>query len=143
MNLPPVYELLRQRGIAFVANSDGTFWTNCPACKRPTSNFVELGGDGLSARFRCDCGSSGVERVRSAWAKPSGNVTPPGDGADLRAFEEARGEFPEEDEPEPAPEPEPECEPKPVGDGSFSHIWRSKDYDYPCTPTGEVQPDDA
>ena len=27
--------------------------------------------------------------------------------------------------------------------GSFSHIWRSKDYDYPCTPTGEEQHDDA
>jgi hypothetical protein len=28
-------------------------------------------------------------------------------------------------------------------DGSFSHIWQSKDYDYPCTPTGEEQRDAA
>jgi hypothetical protein len=26
-------------------------------------------------------------------------------------------------------------------DGSVSHIWRSKDFDFPCTPTGEEQQD--
>jgi hypothetical protein len=28
-------------------------------------------------------------------------------------------------------------------DATYSHVWRSKDYDYPCTPTGEEQRDDA
>jgi hypothetical protein len=27
-------------------------------------------------------------------------------------------------------------------DGAFTHIWRSKDHDFPCTPTGEEQRDD-
>ena len=41
---------------------------------------------------------------------------------------------------------EPEIVAKPdaaeaADDPSFSYIWRSKDYDYPCTPTGEEQHD--
>jgi hypothetical protein len=28
-------------------------------------------------------------------------------------------------------------------DAAYSHVWRSKDYDYPCTPTGVEQRDDA
>ena len=27
-----------------------------------------------------------------------------------------------------------------AGDETFSHIWRSKDHDYPCRPTGEEWP---
>jgi hypothetical protein len=30
-------------------------------------------------------------------------------------------------------------EPPPTGDNTYSYIWRSKDYDFPCTPTGEEQ----
>src|SRR5262249_35284375 len=46
-------------------------------------------------------------------------------------------------EQEPAPESQADnisLKTEPAGDGSSSHIWRSKDYDYPCTPTGQEQP---
>jgi hypothetical protein len=137
--LHPAFDVLQKHGIRPVTNSpDGTFTSNCKACGKLNSNFVHYDDDEVG--WHChDCGDSRIVPLRPAQAKPSGNVTPPGDGADLRAFEEARAEFPEEHEPEPAPEPDPECEPEPVGDGSFSHIWRSKDHDYPCTPTGEEQ----
>jgi len=90
--------------------------------------------------------------------------------ADRRAFEEARREFDGiEDEPasagaeEPEPQPEqglPKDEPAAVGepedasqdpasnaaegagDKDYTHIWRSKDRDFPCTPTGEEHRDE-
>jgi hypothetical protein len=44
---------------------------------------------------------------------------------------------------EPEAEPAPEATTSDAADGalSFTHIWQSKNYDYPCTPTGEEQRD--
>src|SRR5215831_1286375 len=144
MNLPPIYESFRKRGIRFVTNAC-TFKTNCPECKEPNTNFVELDDDGQGFRCHCVCGFSGAERLRPPWT-PGGDGPAPRNDADerrgheeaqRRAFEEARrefdpepepepeqnldeeaqGQFPDDDEPEQpqdAPEPELEPEPEPV-----------------------------
>ena len=75
-----------------------------------------------------------------------------GDGkaaADRRAFEEARREFDGiEDEPAAVGEPEDASQDpasnaaEGAGDKDYTHIWRSKDRDFPCTPTGEEHRDE-
>src|SRR5262249_30849496 len=131
MNLPPIYEFFRQRGMRFVTNApDGKFKTNCPECKEPITSFVEVDADGLGCRCRCErCGFTETKRLQPARAKGDGNGAPRDDAAYLRAVEEAKREldrepepkgeqnleeaiaeakardFPE-DEPEPAPPPE-------------------------------------
>jgi hypothetical protein len=52
----------------------------------------------------------------------------------------ARSSF-SEPKAEPAPQASTSDAAEDTPDGSFSHIWRSKNYDYPCTPTGEEQHD--
>src|SRR5262249_4311859 len=166
MNFHPAFDVLQKHGIRPVTNSpDGTFPSNCPSCGKLNSNFVQYDDDAVG--WHChDCGKGKIVQLRPASARPAsgdgkadagaakGGAGGGADDKNRRAFEEARAEFPDEDEPEQAePEPEPDPEPasedptgdaaEPVGDGSFSHIWRSENYDYPCTPTGEEQPDDA
>jgi hypothetical protein len=171
MSLPPIYESFRKSGIRFVTNSpDGKFKTNCPECKEPNTLFVELDADGLGFRCHCEgegCGFSGFERLRPPRASGNG-PSPRDDAAEKRrleearrefdAFEEARRELPEDDEPAPAPEPDPdpECEPEPepasqaptidaaegAPDGSHTHVWRAKEGDFPCTPTGQEHRDE-
>src|SRR6516162_2584462 len=115
MNLPPVYESFRKRGIRFVTNAC-TFKTNCPECKEPNTNFVELDDDGQGFRCHCEaCGFSGFERLRPPRAKPEGNGGTPRDDDDAKrraveeepeqnledAFAQARErDFPDDDEPE-------------------------------------------
>src|SRR5262249_38680769 len=94
------------------------------------------------AKWRCDnCGWSGSERLRPARAKPNGNGAPRADDDDLqRVVEEIKREdFPEDDDDPPPGATKGAGEGAP--DGSFSHIWRSKNYDFPCSPTGEEQRD--
>ena len=104
MNLPPVADLLRDHNIRYVTNHiNGKFKSNCPACKQPTTNLVELDADGEGFRCRCECGFSDAARLRSARAKPGGNGAPRDDADDYqREFEEAQREF----EPEPEQEGE-------------------------------------
>jgi hypothetical protein len=139
MNFHPAFDVLQKHGIRPVTNSpDGTFTSNCKACGKLNSNFVQYDDDEVG--WHChDCGDSRIVPLRPAQAKPSGNVTPPGDGADLRAFEEAQAEVPEDDDElqlrRAAEDPTGDAA-ESAGD-TYSHIWRSKDYDFPCSPTGE------
>jgi hypothetical protein len=104
MSLPPIYESFRKSGIRFITNSpNGKFNTNCPECKKPNTNFVELDANGLGFRCHCDnCGFSGFERLRRPQASGNGPSPLGDDDAKRKAFEEARREF--------DPEPEPEAE---------------------------------
>ena len=88
-----------------------------------TDDCLECGGkntlsihyDDDVTEFRCEaCGRSGSERLRPASVQTGGN-----------------GPLPRGDDAEDPPK-------------SYSHIWRSKDHDYPCAPTGvEERHDDG
>jgi len=166
MTLHPAYDALRKHNIRFFTS--GRDWTDdCLECGSKNSLSVHYDDD--VAEFRCKaCGRSGSEQLRPVPAKPAGNGKPRDDAEYQRALEEAKREFDSEPKQEPEQnleenlveeafaeefpednEPEPQLQPaaedptgdaaEGAGDGSYSHVWRSKDHDYPCTPTGEEQ----
>src|SRR5262249_45013085 len=75
MTLHPAYEVLRQHGIRFVANSpDGTFKSNCPNPKcGKQNNFVHY--DDECVGWHChDCGDSKIVPLRPARTQTGGSV---------------------------------------------------------------------
>jgi len=116
MSLPPISDLCRKHGFRFVKDSR-KFKTNCTKCKRENINLIELDDDDGGIRWCCDCGFSGADRLRPPRAKSDGNGAARTDDELKRAFEEAKREFPEDDETESEKtEPERDAEPS-SGDG--------------------------
>jgi hypothetical protein len=96
------------------------------------------------------------------WLQRKGEISAAVDSAVAKYGKHTRSSSDREPEPEQAHDVEPEDEPAPqaptsdatedatdesdatpIEDATATHIWHSKNYDYPCTPTGEEQPDAA
>src|SRR5262249_35041172 len=136
----PAYDALRKHRIRFHTNAHGK-WTmdDCPECG--SKNSLSSYYDDDVAEWRCNnCGWSGSERLRPARAPTNGGGTSRADDDDddyARKAPEARKEFDDIDDDPPPGATKGAVEGAP--DGSYSHVWRSKNYDFPCTPTGEEQ----
>src|SRR5262249_34861603 len=74
MTLPPIFDHFRKLNVQFVTNA-GKFSTNCPKCKRPNTNHIELDDDGEGVRMHCDCGFTEIKRLRPAGTPSNGGKT--------------------------------------------------------------------